>query len=141
MNKFDWVHNQLQLNHGSFHNAMLWAWRKASPDNKARLEESFPEFFKFNLVMKPQEANKLIAEFMGYDKYNIGSIAPMQFDRSWDWLMPVIAKLKSIDPDWINEEAQHIIDAIDDALTCCWGIDEVHRYTVEAIMNYNEYKS
>ena len=89
--------------------------------------------------MKTQEANNLIAEFMGHhpveDRYSI----------SWDALMPVIAKLKvqatEIYPDWVDEEAQHIIDAIDDALTCCWGIDEVHRYTVEAIMNYNEYKS
>ena len=45
--------------------------------------------------------NKLIAEFMGYEvkhgkcyspKYNDGTIAPMQFDRSWDWLMPVVQK-------------------------------------------------
>ena len=47
--------------------------------------------------------NKLIAEFMGYDvkhgkcyspKYNDGTIAPMQFDRSWDWLMPVVHRIK-----------------------------------------------
>ena len=89
--------------------------------------------------MKPQEANKLIAEFMGHhpveDRYPI----------SWDALMPVITKLKvqatEVDHDWVNEEAQHIIDDIDDALTCCYGIDEVHRCTVEAIVNYNEYKS
>ena len=47
--------------------------------------------------------NKLIAEFMGYrvfnngtkcysPKYNDGTIAPMQFDTSWDWLMPVVKK-------------------------------------------------
>ena len=48
MNKFDWVNDQLKMNHGSFHTAMLEAWCKASPDNKARLEESFPEFFKFD---------------------------------------------------------------------------------------------
>ena len=47
------------------------------------------------------ENNKLIAEFMGYEvkhgkcyspKYNDGTIAPMQFDTSWDWLMPVVKK-------------------------------------------------
>ena len=113
--------------------------------------------------MKPQEANKLIAEFMGmgcsneeyYPRpvrialscvalYNSGSWInedELLFHESWDWLMPVITKLKSIDPDWINEEAQHIIDDIDDALTCCWGFDEVYRYTVDGILNYNEYKS
>jgi len=47
MFKFDWVYYQLQMNHGSFHTAMLEAWFKASPDNKLRLEESFPEYFNF----------------------------------------------------------------------------------------------
>jgi hypothetical protein len=49
------------------------------------------------------EDNKLIAEFMGYEvkhgkcyspKYNDGTIAPMQFDGSWDWLMPVVQKIE-----------------------------------------------
>lgn len=48
------------------------------------------------------EENKLIAEFMGYEvehnkcyspKYNDGTIAPMQFHTSWDWLMPVVEKI------------------------------------------------
>jgi len=48
--------------------------------------------------------NKLIAEFMGYEvkhnkcyspKYNDGTIAPMQFHKSWDWLMPVLKKINS----------------------------------------------
>ncbi len=46
--------------------------------------------------------NKLIAEFMGYEvkhgkcyspKYNDGTISPMQFNASWDWLMPVVEKV------------------------------------------------
>ena len=46
--------------------------------------------------------NKLIAEFMGYEvkhnkcyspKYNDGTIAPMQFHKSWDWLRPVKVKI------------------------------------------------
>ena len=93
--------------------------------------------------MKPQEANKLIAEFMGSNLNGLESWQyeeELQYHTSWDWLMPVIDKVKSIDPIWIDEEAQHIIDDIDDALTCCWGMEDVYRYTVEAIMNYNEYK-
>ena len=52
-----------------------------------------------------EKNNKLIAEFMGYEvkhgkcyspKYNDGTIAPMQFDKSWDWLMPVIEKIESL---------------------------------------------
>ena len=58
--------------------------------------------------------NKLIAEFMGYEvkhgkcyspKYKDGTIAPMQFDKSWDWLMPVIAKIvKDYGEGWSFEE-------------------------------------
>ena len=87
--------------------------------------------------MKPQEANKLIAEFMG-DIYRHTS--EDKYHASWDWLMPVIDKVKSIDYDWIDQEAQHIIDEIDHALVCCWGMEDVYRYTVDAIMNYNEWK-
>ena len=85
--------------------------------------------------MKTQEANKLIAEFMGHHPVED------RYPTSWDALMPVIDKVKSIDPDWINEEAQHWVDAIDDALTCCWGIGEVHRFTVQAIVNYNNWNT
>lgn len=84
--------------------------------------------------MKPQEANKLIAEFMG------SYIDAPRYHLSWDALMPVIIKLKSIDRDWIDGEAQHIIDDIDDALTCCWGIEDVYRYTVDAILSYISWK-
>lgn len=50
--------------------------------------------------------NKIIAEFMGYEvkqnkcyspKYNDGTIAPMQFHTSWDWLMPVVEKIYQLD--------------------------------------------
>jgi len=48
--------------------------------------------------------------------------------------------LKFIDSDWIHEEF-HIIDDIDNALTCCSGFDEVYRYTVEAIISYNKWNT
>jgi hypothetical protein len=61
-----------------------------------------------------KDNNILIAEFMGYEvkhnkcyspKYNDGTIAPMQFDTSWDWLMPVIAKIvKDYGEGWSFEE-------------------------------------
>ena len=62
MNKFDWVHNQLQMNHGSFHTIMLEAWYKASPDNKARLEKSFVEFFNFGMKNRHQMMTWLIED-------------------------------------------------------------------------------
>ena len=97
--------------------------------------------------MKPQEANKLISEFMGvyseengYDYTEIGNRG-VWYHTSWDWLMPVIDRVKSIDHDWIDQEAQHIIDDIDNALTCCWGIDAVHGWTVDAIISYNKWNT
>lgn len=54
--------------------------------------------------MSEMENNKLIAEFMGYDvkhnkcyspKYNDGTISPMQFHKSWDWLMPVVQTIEA----------------------------------------------
>ena len=62
MDKFEWVHKQLQLNHGSFHTAMLEAWYKASPDNKARLEKSFVEFFNFGMKNRHQMMTWLIED-------------------------------------------------------------------------------
>jgi len=47
MDKHEWVGNQQMMGHGSFHNSLLEAWYNASPDNRDRLEESFPEFFTF----------------------------------------------------------------------------------------------
>lgn len=52
--------------------------------------------------MTTEKNNELIAKFMGYEvkynkcyspKYNDGSIAPMQFHKSWDWLIPTIKKI------------------------------------------------
>jgi hypothetical protein len=55
------------------------------------------------------ETNKLIAEFMGdyfdsglqlayYIRYNkVYRIEDSQFHESWDWLMPVVEKIESLD--------------------------------------------
>ena len=84
--------------------------------------------------------NKLIAEFMGYEvkhgkcyspKYNDGTIAPMQFDRSWDWLMPVAEKCLTTDEP---SDGQHYF--INDALLTC-NIEVVHDRVVEFIKEYN----
>jgi len=107
--------------------------------------------------------NKLIAEFMGYKlaKCNNGlawespykksvedtfelhgrlwreNDSYYKFHTSWDWLMPVITNCKNVDADWINENAQHLIDNIDDAITCCYGIEDTHKAVVEFINEYN----
>jgi len=75
--------------------------------------------------------NKIIAEFMGYEvkhnkcyspKYNDGTIAPMQFHKSWDWLMPVIDKC------YQEHMSKHIAEAV---MTC--DIDEAYKVIVEFI--------
>jgi hypothetical protein len=43
--------------------------------------------------MNTTENNKLIAEFMGYDR---GVSELMGYDTSWDWLMPVVEKIESL---------------------------------------------
>ena len=50
MNKHDWVHNQLQMNHGSFRTSLLKSWTLASPDNRETLEKAYPNFFTFKPV-------------------------------------------------------------------------------------------
>tara|TARA_R110000822_G_scaffold129554_6_gene265746 strand:+ start:1103 stop:1375 length:273 start_codon:yes stop_codon:yes gene_type:complete len=67
--------------------------------------------------------NKLIAEFMGFtkdskdlyliddynlrgeDEYQATYVSEMKFHTSWDWLMPVMAKIvKDYGDGWIFEE-------------------------------------
>ena len=83
--------------------------------------------------------NKLIAEFMGYEvkhgkcyspKYNDGKIATMQFDKSWDWLMPVIEEIDHLQ----YEPVQGIENALS---TRC--IQRTYDEVVGFIMRYTNY--
>ena len=83
--------------------------------------------------------NKLIAEFMEYEvkhgkcyspKYNDGTIAPMQFDRSWDWLMPVVQKCFDTQQP---SEGQHYF--INESLLTM-DIEVVYDRVVEFIQEY-----
>ena len=88
--------------------------------------------------------NEMIAEFMGYEvkydkcyspKHNDGTIAPMQFDSSWDWLMPVV--LKCFDTQQ-PEEGQHYF--INESLLTM-KIEVVYDRVVEFIKTYNDEKN
>jgi len=47
--------------------------------------------------MNTQENNKLIAEFLGKDHELNQCISAPQYHTSWNWLMPVVDKIESID--------------------------------------------
>ena len=95
--------------------------------------------------------NKLIAEFMGYEvkhgkcyspKYNDGTIAPMQFDRSWDWLMPVVEKIESLGY-WVNRNDGDITisnksDMVVITPMSSGGIDMMYKAVVEFIKEQND---
>lgn len=87
--------------------------------------------------MNIQEANKLIAEFMGHhpveDRYHI----------SWDALMPVIVKLKQ-EVQFIcfsKGQAQELVDDIDDSIRYCQGISVTHECVVAFIKELNQEKN
>lgn len=65
--------------------------------------------------MNTQENNRLIAEFEGYETYemngyinvhysddNVRTIVDTHYHSSWDWLMPVVEKINDLTDDWGN---------------------------------------
>jgi hypothetical protein len=85
--------------------------------------------------MNTQENNQLIAEFLGYEvnhnkcyspKYNDGTIAPMQFHKSWDWLMPVVDKC------YQEHMSKNIAEAV-----ITFNRHKVYQVIVEFIKEYN----
>jgi len=104
--------------------------------------------------MNTTENNKLIAEFMGYEKvlssYNLPQHETngmqcfleeeLKFHTSWDWLIPVVNKIYSSD-DYIkykreasgifNEEPVHINTKF---------IEETYKAVIEFIKWHNENK-
>ena len=72
--------------------------------------------------------NKLIAEFMGlrinsYGDYNIDkeimgfdmivcSLTDTKFHTSWDWVMPVVAKISRDAKYWEDEYREYLLDVV-----------------------------
>ena len=83
------------------------------------------------------KSNKLIAEFMGLQfhkgeyyrpLYNSGDWIPeneLEYHESWDWLMPVVHKIKEEDLDF-------------DVLEIGLPIHDVYEAVVEFIKEYNK---
>ena len=79
--------------------------------------------------------NKLIAEFMGWKPnehhWCLNGDKDLQYDTSWDWLMPVVAKCTELNDDEFDNQSiawallsDSIIDAYD--------------HVVEFIKTYNK---
>ena len=94
-----------------------------------------------------EENNKLIAEFMGLPKENVGlkqeviyglnqddwyTPDNLNYHLSWDWLMPVAEKCLTSDE---KTDGQHYF--INDALLTC-NIELVYDRVVEFIKEYNQ---
>jgi hypothetical protein len=101
------------------------------------------------------EENKLIAHFMGYKPFDNGDkryssndwycgeniiyaqYKDLGYDRSWDWLMPVVRKIVDYcinkDEDaFVSDEYNSILDTIPLAV-----IEDSHKVVVEFIKYYN----
>lgn len=96
--------------------------------------------------MNTQENNRLIAEFEGYETYemngyinvhysddNIRTIVDTHYHTSWDWLMPVVEEI-----DHLEYESERL-DKINQALVTK-VIKDVYNAVVEFIKWYNENK-
>ena len=88
--------------------------------------------------MKIEEANKLIAEFMGvyseengYDYTEIGNRG-VWYHTSWDWLMPVI--VKQIQPTEVVQDRN-------DSNIYCKDIVVTHECVVAFIKQLNQEKN
>ena len=68
------------------------------------------------------KSNKLIAEFMGLEVedglYHYTTLMDdyktdmLYFDSSWDWLMPVVAKISRDAKYWEDEYREYLLDVV-----------------------------
>ena len=72
------------------------------------------------------------------DRYSVTSIAieeNLQYHTSWDWLMPVVEKIKDMQ---YSIECQERLDKIDNILTCDLTIENLYDAVVEFIKQYKD---
>ena len=94
--------------------------------------------------------NKLIAEFMGWDKDNLttiptnlhlsnleldnGEVMELKFNTSWDWLMPVVQK---IGDDYYNTPFDETYSKLTEGYENIWTIEDTYNAVVEFIKDQN----
>ena len=86
--------------------------------------------------------NQIIAEFMGYPELGTeGDFSYLKYHTSWDWLMPVVEKIKILvmeddsDELYNSEEWDNITHTLVQI-----EIKSVYQAVVEFINEYNETK-
>ena len=86
------------------------------------------------------EGNKIIEKFMGNPNIVKSALDMLQYDSSWDWLMPVCKKLDRLSEDGIIEHTRNYefwCDKLDDTVTRNYDIMPVFKIVVEFIEWYN----
>ena len=98
-----------------------------------------------------EKTNKLIAEFMGVDQvdidYAFNEYSQLKYHTSWDWLMPVVDKIKILvmeddsDELYNSEEWDNITHTLVQILfvdSLHLEIKSVYQAVVEFIKDYNQ---
>ena len=88
------------------------------------------DFIIYNFIIKKK--NKLIAEFMDVNLIE-GQLG--DYHTSWDWLMPVVEKIKRTDlsRDMVMQGMDELIDAFD-----AEDIETTYQAVVEFIKQHNK---